>query len=137
MNNRHGCVCHKCLAPSPSISLTQQIYGLNLGVVLNCHHFHKRTLGVRGSRTAVHFFKNVVWCIAILRRGLKINIFKVIFWYGGRVRKKSTLCTLLIMLTFLNNTLIILMPLIAAVSLTTFAEHIHFDIKKIANLDTA
>ena len=33
--------------------------------------------GVRGRRTLL---KNRLWCIAILRRGLEINIFKVLFW---------------------------------------------------------
>ena len=34
---------------------------------------------------------------------LKINIFKVLFWKGGRVHKKSTLFTLLLMLTILGG----------------------------------
>ena len=40
---------------------------------------------------------------------LKINIFKVLFWEGERERviQKSTLCTLLIMLTILDDPLII------------------------------
>ena len=39
---------------------------------------------------------------------LKINIFKVLFWNGGRgVTKKSTLCTLLIMLTIIDYPLLV------------------------------
>ena len=61
-------------------------------VVQNCHHFYERTqctLGGRWSRAAVGFKKCCLRCIAILRRGLKINISRVHFleggWEGGRV----------------------------------------------------
>ena len=58
--------------------------------------------GVKGRCT---LFFNVAF--AILRRGLGINIFEVLIWLGGRegghTQKKSTLCTLLIMLTILDD----------------------------------
>ena len=38
--------------------------GMRSGVVKNCHHFHKRTLGVKGRRT---FFVNVVNCALFVR----------------------------------------------------------------------
>ena len=48
------------------------------GAIQNCHHFYEptqRTLGgVKGRCT---LFENVLWCIAILKRGPKINIFKI------------------------------------------------------------
>ena len=45
-------------------------------------------------RPAYAFFKCRLWCITILRQGLKINIFKVLFWEGGTgSHKRVTLCT--------------------------------------------
>ena len=54
----------------------------------------------------VSFFKCSLWSIAILRRGLEIYIFLVIFlvWRRG-VTKNSTLCKLLIFLTILDDPL--------------------------------
>ena len=51
------------------------------------------------------FLKCRFRCIAILRRGLKIEIFEVLLWGEGRgpQNKKCTLCTLLIMLTIVDN----------------------------------
>ena len=54
-----------------------------------------------GSRAAGRFWKMV----HLLKRGLKINIFKVLF---GRSQKKGTLCTLLIMLTILDDPITLL-----------------------------
>ena len=43
--------------------------------------------------------------LSVLRCGLKVNIFKVLFWEGGRdVTKNNTLCTLKIMITILDGT---------------------------------
>ena len=77
---------------------------IHLGVVQNCHNFHERTLRGKGSRAAVRFFKYCLWCIAILRRDLKVN--KCFFQSRPTllvgevgVTQKSTLCMLLIMFT--------------------------------------
>ena len=59
--------------------------------------------GVKGRRT--HLKKCCLRCIATLTRGLKINIFKVLLVGRERVTKKSTLCTPMIMLTILDDTL--------------------------------
>ena len=53
--------------------LPKSRYTLQTGVQ-NCHHFHER------QRLLYAFKKCSLWCNAILRSGLKINIFKVIFW---------------------------------------------------------
>ena len=44
-----------------------------------------------GQGTPYVFQKCCLWCIAILRTGFKINIFKVIFWKEGVGHKKSNL----------------------------------------------
>ena len=40
---------------------------------------------VKGCRA---FLKCRLWCIVILRRGLKVDIFKVLFWKGGGHKKE-------------------------------------------------
>ena len=52
---------------------------------------------------AVRFLKILIMNDALhFHTGSLINIFKVLFWEGG-VTKKSTLCTLFIMLTILDD----------------------------------
>ena len=64
-------------------------------------------LGGSGSRATVLFLKVNLKCIVILGRTLKIEIFKVLFWLGREgVTEKSMLCTLLIMLTILDDPLV-------------------------------
>ena len=57
---------------------------LCLGVVHNCHHFHKRTqriLGRRDPRADLWIFSKMSFMVHCdLDRDLKINIFKVLFW---------------------------------------------------------
>ena len=76
-----------------------------LGVIQNCHHYHnsiQSTLG-GGGKWPRTLFLNVDYDALHFHTGsLKINIFKVLFWEGG-VTKKSTLCTLLIMMTILGD----------------------------------
>ena len=67
-----------------------------LGVVQNFHHFHESTqitLG-GGGRVNGHFaFLNVDYGALHMHTGsLKINIFKVLFWEGGRGLQKRVLC---------------------------------------------
>ena len=84
-----------------------------LGAVQNCHHCPKRTQSMLeggGERfNGLHMlFKNDDYDALHFHTGsLKINIFKVFFLEGGRegVTKKSTLCSLLIMLTILDDLL--------------------------------
>ena len=89
-------------------SCAQQIknttYAAAREVVLNYHHFNKRTQrswdweGAKGRRT--FFRKCRLWCIAILRAS-KTTFSKYSFCREGGVHKKTTLCTLLIMLTII------------------------------------
>ena len=76
----------------------------SLEVIQNCNNFHERQQrmmgGGQGKRYA--FLKCRLWYIAILWRGLEINIFKVLFWSAGG-HKKITLCTLFIMLTIQDD----------------------------------
>ena len=44
------------------------------------------------SRVTVRFFKCCLWCIAILRSGLEINICKVLL--GGGHQEKYSVCAL-------------------------------------------
>ena len=90
----------------PPLNYILQIYRFRknnpLGVVQNCHNFHKHT-----QRSPYIFRKCHLWCIAILRRSLIINIFKVPFLQGGREsQKKSTMCTLLVILTVPDSMLV-------------------------------
>ena len=59
--------------------------------------------GVNGNRTLL---KNVDYeALHFHTVTLKINIIKVLFWEGGGgSQKKGTLCTLLIMLTIVDDT---------------------------------
>ena len=71
---------HSCV--SPGIGCLEYIAK---GSFQNCHHFREssqHTLGGKeGARASVRYLKNVYkWCIAIFRRRLEINIFKVLFW---------------------------------------------------------
>ena len=62
-----------------------------------CIHVIKGSsrIGREGVKEHCKLFLNVVfyqlWCIVILRRGLKINIFKVIFWWGKSESQKRVL----------------------------------------------
>ena len=95
-------------APHTKVECIKRCFG-QLRVIQNCHHLHKHTQsmlegsGVNGRRTFLHFF--YYDALHFHMGPLKINIFKVIFWEGGRrgSRKKSTVCTLLVMLTILDD----------------------------------
>ena len=58
-----------------------------------------------GGQGLLYAFKNVDYDALHFHMGVaKINIFKVLFWEGGRgVTKKRTLCTLLIMLIIMDD----------------------------------
>ena len=78
----------------------------SLGVVQNCHHFQvHRVCWGEWVNCGLTLFLNVDYEALHFHMGsLKINIFKVLFWEGGRGhKKKSTLCTLLIMLTIMDD----------------------------------
>ena len=83
-----------------------------LGVIQNCHHFHKNTQstlgggggeGINGRRT---LFKNIDYYVAFSYGIVKNQHFQSTL-LGGRegVTKKSTLCTLLKMLTIMDDPL--------------------------------
>ena len=61
--------------------------------------------GGGGGQWPPYAFKNVDYDALHFNTGsLKINIFKVLFSEGGRgSHKKSTLCTLLVMLTIMDD----------------------------------
>ena len=73
----------------PLVDLTRN----DPGVIQNCHDFHERTQrglgGGGGQGLQKAFQKCCLWCTAILRSGLKINIFKLSFWLGGRGHKNE------------------------------------------------
>ena len=75
-------------------------------VVQNCHHFQKSTqstLWGEGQWPLYAFFNVDYDALHFHTGSLKINIFKVIFWEGGRGSQKSTLCMLFIMLIILDD----------------------------------
>ena len=86
------------------------ILSLSLGVIQNCHHFQESTQSTLGEgvKGCCMLFLNVDYdALHFHTRVAKINIFKVCTLLGGRegVTKKSTLCTLLIMLIIMDDPL--------------------------------
>ena len=81
----------------------------HLGVVHNCHNFHERTqrnLRVRVSRAAVRFFKMSFMVYCDFEKGSQNQHFQsTLLVVREGFTKKSTLCTLLIMLTIVDDPL--------------------------------
>ena len=86
-----------------------------LGVIQNCHIFLQEYAGGRGSMAAIHFYKMLT---AFAYGVVKNQHFKVLFWERGGRAKKRTLCMLLIMLTILDNPVMMVCNIMEVLSIS-------------------